>query len=160
MRSIVGIFMVTVLMFVFVTTNGYADGHHYIFDDVYPFWSELHKDLIDIYNGYYMGGSQDFVLDGCYYMAGHELGLRDGVIYENVDDYAIYLKDFIWDEYGIEHVSVHISQIGKGNTMRVLYLELQTNVDLRNYEGIIYENLDFDDNSRVFGCKFIYYEHV
>ena len=157
MKKVVGIFLTMVMMFVVITANA---EHHYIFDDVYDFWKELHSDVIGIYDNYYDGTDQEFVYDGYYYVAGYELGFGEetkGMTYKELEEEC----EEIFKEHGVKHVKVNIARIGKGNTMNVLFMEINTMTNLREVEDFSdFERLDFDDGSDVYGTRIVFYEHV
>ena len=157
MKKVVGIFMMMVLVFVIITANA---EQHYIFDDVYGFWKELHSDIMKIYEDYYIGNDQEFIYDGYYYIAGYELGFGEdtkGMTYKELESHI----EEVYKEHGVDHTKCSIVQIGKGNTMNVLFVEINTMTNLREIEDYAdLERLDFDDGSDVYGSRLVFYEHV
>lgn len=158
MKRVISILMV--LIMVCMTSISIADGHNDIFDDVYDFWKDLNKDIIDICNDHYMDKDQEFINDGYYYIVGYELGLAEPYTYDNLNEYEECIED-IFRTHGVKHVDCHVHQIGRGNTMNVLYLEINTMTKLREIEGCIPNyQFDFDDGSEVYCVRIICYEHV
>lgn len=157
MKKVIGILMV--LITVCMIGISIAEGEHYIFDDVYPFWKELYSNIVDICNDYYTGDDQEFIHDGYYYMVGYELGLQDGYTYNSYKEYENIIEE-VFKEHGIKHVKCNVYQIGKGNTMNVLYMEINTLTKLREVEDCVGNYMDYDDGSDVYGIRAIYYEHI